>query len=193
MTSRDRLVLVVVVLLPIAVLAVLLQGFVREVLIGPVLYVYWIIRLFLESIPQIWEWIAFLLLATYLVARTFAPRQSLPRARRQEVVERGRVEDWARLLHQAHGDSFARWRLAQRLSVLGGDVLATEQRVSHREIWRRLDRGQLDVPQPLRAYLTAQFRSARPSGLRGLRAPASPLDLDPGEVVRFLEDRLQRE
>jgi hypothetical protein len=193
MKLRRRIGLVVAVLVPVVIVAVALQGFVREVLIGPVLYVYWIVRLFLESIPQIWVWLAFLLLATYLVTRGVVRRTSLPRARRSETVERGRIEEWAHLLHQARHDPFTRWRLAQRLGGLVGDVLAAEERVSQREIWRRLDRSHLDVPQPLRAYLTAQLRSIPPSGLRSLRTHASPLDLDPAEVVQYLEDRLRRE
>jgi hypothetical protein len=194
MTNRRRVGLVLLVLAPVAVVAVVLRDFVREELVGPVLYVYWIVRLLFESIPQIWLWIAFVLAATYVVARSLVRPPSLQRTCRADVEERGRVETWARLLHQAHGDSFARWRLAQRLGGLAGDILAAEERVSQREIWRRLDRGRLDVPAPLRAYLTAQFRTIRPAGLRGrLRQHSSPLDLDPREVVAFLETRTGHE
>lgn len=191
MTLRRRIGLAALILVPVVVMAIVLRDFVREELIGPVLYVYWLVRLFLESIPQIWEWVVFVVVATILVVRNFAARPTLPQLRRAETADHGHVEELARLLHQARGDTFARWRLAQRLGGLVGDVLANQERVSQREIWRRLDRGRLNVSAPLRAYLTAQLRSVRPSGVRGLLPHSSPLDLDPREVVQFLEDRLK--
>lgn len=193
MTLRRRIGLAVLMLVPVVVMAIVLRDFVRAELIGPVLYVYWVVRLFLESIPQIWEWVVFVVVATILVVRSFASRPSLPQARRAETADRGHVEELAHLLYQARGDTFARWRLAQRLGGLVGDILANQERVSQREIWRRLDHGRLNVSAPLRAYLTAQLRSVRPSGMRGLLPHSSPLDLDPREVVQFLEDRLRSE
>lgn len=193
MTLRRRIALAALMLAPVVVLAIALRDFVRAELIGPVLYVYWVVRLFVESFPQLWTWAVFIIFATILVARGFATRPSLPQTRPPEAVEHGHVETLARLIHQARRDTFARWRLAQRLGGLVGDILANQERVSRREIWRRLDRGRLNVPAPLRAYLTAQLRSVRPSGVRGLLPHSSPLDLDPREVVQFLEDRLRSE
>lgn len=192
MSFSHRIGVAILALLPVVVMAFVLQDFVREVLIGPIFYAYWVVRLFLGSIPQVWEWVAFVLLVAYIVARSLVTLPSLPRRRQVEPVEHGRVEDLARLLQQAHGDAFARWRVAQRLGGLVGDVLADAERVSQREIWRRLDRGQLDVPPSLRAYLTARFQAVGRSNLRGFRAAPSPLDLEPREVVQFLEDQIRR-
>lgn len=192
MTLRRRIGLATLIVVPIVIMAIVLRDFVRAELIGPVLYAYWFIRLIVESIPQIWEWITFILIATVLFVRGFASKPIIWQNRRSEAVDRGRVEDWAGLIRLSRTEEFARWRLAQRLGALTGEILANEERVSQREIWRRLDRGTLRVSQPLRAYLTAQLRSICPSGLRRLRPQSSPLDLDPREVVQFLEDRIRR-
>ena len=186
--------LAMLVLVPVVVTAIVLQDFVREVLIGPVLYTYWVIRLFLESIPQIWIWIAFVVLVAYGVARSLASLPTLPRRRPVKPVKRGPVAELAWLLRQSDGgDRYARWRLAQLLGGLAGDVLADTERVSRREIWRRIERGHLDIPQPIQAYLTARLRSIRPSGRSGFRPAPSPLDLDPREVVTFLEEQIKRD
>jgi len=179
------------VLLPVLITAFAVENFVRDVLAVPLLYAIWVALLLFESIPQSMLWAGLVLLAIVAATRTLDRRKRLPRGRRDETLASRRVETLASLLRQAEGNIFGRWRLAQRLGGLVVELIADDERVSQREIHRRVEGGTLDISPELRAYLRARLSTVRPGGRISLGRTTEALDLDPDEIVRFLEDRLR--
>ena len=85
----NRLLLAGLVLL--ALMALLIRGFVREIIVVPLLYGLWIAGLILQSAPQVLLWSLFILVALIAASRSLiAPRLSV-RRRRQGAPHTGRL------------------------------------------------------------------------------------------------------
>ncbi len=189
---RKRLLLSGLALLPIIVMAILVEGFVRDVIAVPLLYIFWIARLLFESIPQLILWVVFVIAALVLASRSLITQRPMPRGRPVETSQPGRVESWARLIDLAPESDFSRWRLAQRLGQLALEVLPDPESGAAKRSVRRLEQESLDIPPQIRTYLQARMPMAK--SRRGFRSSTrSPaFDLDPEQVVQFLEDTLRK-
>ena len=142
-------------LLLIGLLWLISSGTVGEVVVVPLLFLWWATQVLYTSIPQALLWGVFVVIAVLVVAKSF-PGSSAPLPPvAPATAAPGRVADWSRWLHNAHRDDHSRWRLAQRLSHLAVDTLSSREQCSPQEISRRLDDGSLDIPPQLRAYLRA--------------------------------------
>jgi len=195
-----RLLLAGLTLIVVIALAVLFKDTVRRILVEPVMYLAWLLRLGFESLPQVFLWIALALIGL-LVAGTslIGIVQRPPRAASIERNFADPVETLARWIDHAARGYYFKWRLAQHLSALGLEALAQRRHISVEEARRQLEAGQLDVPPDIRAYLLAglasDWYSVRPGPRPRLRAAArsSPLDLAPEAIVQFLETQLEAE
>ena len=192
-------------LLPVLILAIpltlALNGVARDVIATPVLYIFWIARLVLLSVPQTVIWA--LLLALALVAGLKGIDSGWRPGRRAATAETGhpgRVATWARWIQHAPHGNYSKWHLSHEFGSLMLDVLSTRDRLTRRQFRQRLEAGELSMPPEIQAYLLAGVQpvSSKPSRLfarlaqrRVQGAQTSPLDLDPESVVRFLEDQLE--
>ena len=181
----------------LALIALLIRGFVREIIVVPLLYGLWIAGLILQSAPQVLLWSLFILVALIAASRSLiAPRLSV-RRRRQGASHTGRLGEWAMLIDLARGDALSRWRLAHRLEELAIQTLAEHERAPVDQVRQRLRNGKANVPPEIQRYLTARM----PTGQRravifhgataNQGAHMAALDLDPEHVVRFLEEKVE--
>lgn len=181
-----------------AALLVLLMALALESLANtvatPLLYGLWILRLALASIPQGAFW-AVLLLAGFLLAL----RILLRRGGRRENVQASHglrpegVRVWADFLAKSRERGYFRWRLAKGLNPLILEALAARENQQVHQVERRVEEGEVDLPQHFRDYLdagasTKSYRQYLESRLD--RGRSSPVDIDPARVVRYLEDAL---
>jgi hypothetical protein len=187
---RKRLLLIGLLLLPVILMVVVIQGFVRDVIVVPLFYAFWLARLLFESISQVLLWGSFIIVVLIIAGRSLVKRVPRPQVRAAETERRGRVEDWLRLIHQTNQGAFGKWRLANALEQLAVDVLAGEERLEPKEIRRRLDNGTLEIPSEIRAYLRSRMPIASAQRHARPRVQASASDHDVERVVQFLEDRL---
>jgi len=173
-------------------LAVLLTWWVRDAvadLLVPLYYLYWISRRLLEAIPQAAIWAVFLFVALLLAIGSLVRRPTAaPPRRRPGPPRQDRIEAWAKLLGQAGQETYYKWQLAQRVQELTLDALAHQERLPVKTLRQRLNRGQLDLPPEIEAYLQASLTSF--SHFAGPKRQSSPLDLDPERVIQFLEEKL---
>ena len=152
---RERLPAIALALLLVGLLFLIASGAFEQVVIVPLLFLWWVARVLYESIPQALLWGIFVAIAVPLIAKSLAWRAApLPTAVPQAGT-RGHVADWSRWLRDSSRDDHARWQLAQRLSQLAVEALALREQCSPQEINRRLQNGSLDLPPDLRAYLRA--------------------------------------
>jgi|HigsolmetaAR201D_1030396.scaffolds.fasta_scaffold04560_8 hypothetical protein len=202
MIKRIAIVAGLVVL--VALLALLLRGVVREMIVIPMLQLFWMVRVLIESIPQAALWAGLLILLLILAWTSLVKPTPPPRLMRQTQKGSSRtpVASWAALFERAAIDEYGRHTLAQRLVQLTSDVLSSEEQGPEMTLWERLRDPTLDIPPDVRAYLNAGIRPARtaPTFWQQVRAfikrtPPEPsdLDLDPELTLRYLEQRLHRE
>jgi len=188
---------IVVILLAAAVLTFFLRGLMRENIVGPLVYLAWLGQLVFWSIPQIGIWALFIFIALIVALRSLARKQSPPS--KVPIPEAGRVKrigTWAKSIRQADEDFYYQWQLAQELQKLTVQALANDERVERSEIRRRLEQGTInDMSPELLAYLQAGMTSfAHLSDNKsrfGLGKQTSPLDIDPTQVIQYLEDKIE--
>jgi hypothetical protein len=181
------------ILLIAAVLAPIFRNFVREVIIIPFLYIFWIGRFVVEAIPQAGLWSCFLIIISLILAIGLVDKQK----RKSTLylagnLDEGRVTGWVKLIQQAETDHYFKWRLAQRLQKVALNVIAHQQGQSLKQTRQQLRQGELDISPEVQAYFQASLQSLGhlPAPKRFFRtnSPAtSPLDLDPEHVIQFLE------
>jgi hypothetical protein len=198
---NDRLALASLTLLLLGLLALIISGAVREVIVIPLLFLFWLVRLVYESIPQVALWVVFLAIAARVAWKSLAAPPAALRVPQAASINRTPVAAWAWMLQRAANDRYARWLLAQRLGQLAQRLLASQDEHATRGLWQFLHDESWDIPPAVRAYLQAgthryrptppYWRRWRPWGAR-VESRADPLDLDPAEVVRFLDERLSR-
>ena len=195
---NDRFALVSLTLLLVGLLALIVSGAVREVIVIPLLALLWLMRLVYEIIPQVALWGGFLAIAALVAWKSLATPRTALRVPWAISTRPTPVAFWAGMFQRAAGDRYARWRLAQRLGRFTLELLASQEQGQTRGVWHYLRDESQAIPPAVRAFLQAGTRPYRPLptiwrrwwpwGAR-VEMRADPLDLDPAEVVRFLDER----
>ena len=168
-------------------LAYFLRDVVYELIIVPIAYFLWVLKLYYSAIPQwiLWALLVALLCLTvlwdFLPEIRFPERQG-PRLRRPE----GEVEALAIWVRKSRQGNYFKWQLANRFGRIarrlddvsgpGGRQPSTDDAVE-----KYLDAGLnysfVDFPGP-RSWFE--------------RPPRTPLDLDPGRVADYLESQMEQ-
>lgn len=188
---------IVGILLVAAVLTFFLRGLMRENIVGPLVYLAWLGQLIFWSIPQVGIWAFFIFIALIVALGSLAKKQTP--SSKIPTPERGRVKRvgaWAKSIRQADEDFYYQWQLAQDLQKLTVQALANDERVERSEIRQRLEQGTIDNMSPeILAYLQAGMTSfAHLSDNKprfGWGKQRSPLDIDPAQVIQYLEDKIE--
>ena len=188
---------IVVILLVSVVLTFLLRGLMRENIVGPLVYLAWVGQLIFLSIPQIGIWSVFIFIAAIIALRSLTKKQPPPSKIPIPETERAkRIGSWAKSIRLRDEDFYYRWQLAQELQKLTVQLLANNERVERSQIRRRLEQGSIDdMPPEILAYLQAgitsfaHFADSKPRFRRGKQT--SSLDLDPAQVIEYLEDKIE--
>ncbi|MBN1484828.1 MAG: hypothetical protein JXA37_08910 [Chloroflexia bacterium] len=176
-----------------------MREFVHQFILLPLLYVWWLLRLFYHSVPQLIFWGFFMLLAALILLRSLF-RHEGKRSETSDVIHGeyfGPVQTWAHWIQWAKQSHYSRWRLARRLAELTQDILVYQDQLSIAEARRILDAGELEAPVEVRAYLQkgrARHHFTSFSRFRHVltrKKQPSALELDPERVIEFLEERLE--
>lgn len=150
--------IVLAVALASAVLAVFLQGFVRQYVVLPVSFVAWLLGLVANSIPQSAYW-AVLVAAAALIAwravlgplRRNQRGESTPLATQQ--AERSHLAERQGMLARLDGSGFARERVASDLRALVVQQIAYLDHQPVDEVERRIRAGPLSLPGEVASLL----------------------------------------
>lgn len=183
-------------------LMVALRDVVRDTIVYPLARFFWLARLVFMSIPPVFIWGYFLLIALRIALHSLrsAPKQA--RISKPEPSHRqSRVAQWARRIRLTSRGDYSLWRLAHYLGTLAVDVVAADERIDISESRRRMQQGEWEAPEEVRDYFRAATHPA-PFERHGCfftriwrrflrrRPPPASLDVDLHSVVTFLEGRL---
>jgi len=191
--------------LPLAVMLALgLREFVRDALALPLSYMLWFASIIFQTIPQIWFWTGLIVIALIIALRSLdRERQPPPSAPGKSArPARGRIDVWAERADMLLKGRYSRHRFGYFIGKLILDVLSHEERLSFRDLERRLEQGETDVPPVVREYLFSRLKPAyaevRPNFLTrlkrffGLEKSLAPrLNAELETIVKFLEDQLE--
>jgi hypothetical protein len=196
---RSRIIALGLALLLAGLVALIITGAIDDVVIVPLLFLWWGARVLYESLPQALLWGILVVIAVLLIAKSLPWSSAALPAAGSGQASAGRVSDWSRILRESSRDEHGRWRLAQRLSQLAVEALASREQSPPHEISRRIDDGTLDIDPQLRAYLRAGSLPYAPTptyrrwfGRQVAEAArADPLTIDPQLLIDYLEESMQ--
>jgi hypothetical protein len=190
---KRHLLPIVLIVLAAILFAPLCRTFVREVVIIPFLYIFWIGKFFIDTIPQAVIWFSFVAILFSILVFSFVGKRPVPRRGPPPAqTTQSRTGAWLKLIEQAGQDDYFKWRLGQRLQKLAIRQLAHQNNETVRDTRNQLRKGTLDLPVEITEYFQASLQPlgnlSRPGRWKfwHSRSP-SPLDLDPNVVVTFLE------
>jgi len=182
-------------ILLVAVLALFVPAFrtfVREIIVIPILYVFWIGRFLFLTIPQTLLWNVFFAIFLLIMAVGLIERKK-PNPKKMNIKEDypGRIEEWARLISKASQHNYFKWRLAQRLQKVTLRAIAHNRGQTVKQTRWQLREGSLNLPSDLHAYFLASVQSlshlSPQKRFFATRPKPSPLDLDLNRVIQFLD------
>lgn len=166
----------------------------REVVLIPLLYLLWLLKFLFDAVPQtvIWPLLVLLLFLILAAGLTGGRRQRRRRSAPPPARPAQRVAEWAQLIEQANNDGYFKWRLGQQLQKVMLRLVAEQRQQTIAETRQQLRRGDIDLPPEVLAYFQASLRplGSLPStrSWQFWRRPAaSPLDLEPAQLIATLE------
>jgi hypothetical protein len=191
---KRRFLPLVASLLLTVVLVFVVEDFIRQVIVDPLLQVAWFFTLVLGSIAQEIYWAIFIILALLISRKSLVKGKTLKRGSPNlKTSNRGPVATWSAMLERAEEQAFSRWRLAQAFRRLTRDLFSpNENHNPHRsDDWEHVKSS---LPPEIVAYLESPLPSYR--GIirfwprRRADTLGTALDLDPDTVVTYLEEKL---
>jgi hypothetical protein len=186
-----------VLILLAGVLAYLLRDIIEETLIQPLIYFFWIVRLYYEAFPQIFLWIV--LIAGVILMEAASLVTDLATQGR-EIISRkpahGPVESMAEWMLRAPRGLYFKWLIANRLGKLARSLVTFQARQEPKSRWEPLDGPGWEPPREVAAYLESGLNGSfadypRPRWPFGKQSP-NPLDIDPVDVIDYIESKMEK-
>jgi hypothetical protein len=186
-----------IVILFAGVLAYLLRDIIEETFIRPLIYFFWIVRLYYEAFPQIFLWIVLLVAILLMEAASLITDMS---SQGRETVSRkpvyGPIESLAEWLVRAPRGLYFKWLIANRMGKLARGVITFHARQGSQSRWEPLAGPGWDPPREVAAYLESGLNGSfadypRPRWPFPKQDP-TPLDIDPAEAIDYIESTMER-
>jgi hypothetical protein len=194
MKSR-RLLAALGILVIVALLAFPLRGMVYQVIVIPLAYVGWLLKLFYLSLSQGVWWLLVVFIVLLVIGRSLMPElrpggKSIVYAR----AERGSVEALATALARKERGIYFKWLVANRLGKLAYQIVLQSEHGKPRSVFSPLISPGWDAPPEIQEYLEKGLRGSfaeYPASRRNnFAAPVkTPLDQDVRKVIEFLESK----
>ena len=194
--KRAQLIALLGALFLALVLAFALQDVIRETLIIPLAYLWWVLGLYYNAFPQMILWISMVVIVLLMLFGSLGSDVVRIRHVEEDVKPlKGAVEGLAISLEKADRGIYVKWQIAHRLGKLARDLLIQRgDRVSKKATGPLIGRD-WHPSQPVEEYLDVGLNGSfadypNPPWPIGRPKP-TPLDLDVNEAVEFLEAQME--
>ena len=183
-------------LLVAILIALLLRDVVERTIITPLAYLWWVIRLYYSAFPQYILWIVLILISIFSAASSLmldVPADHGPKPDR--TVVRGQIAglaDW--ITKSRRGGMYYKWLIANRLGKDAREILAQRDGQAINKKFGRLNGRDWAPPREMDSYLESGLNGSfadYPGPRLWARAQPTPLDLDPGQVMDYLENEME--
>lgn len=183
---RTVLILAGILALTVLVAALIMSdqsSFLRENIINPLSYAFWILSLLLRGTPQVVFWAMLLAIALVMALRSLASashRPVHPQPLQISYPQRARLRFWVRqmLLNQ---DDRSVFQIKESIGRLALDVLSYQRGLTPSQYQQQLESGQLETPEALVPFLEARKYLF-----------AGSTSFSPQEIIRWLDRSLSR-
>jgi hypothetical protein len=178
------------------ILAFALQDVIRESLIIPLAYFWWVLGIYYSAFPQMILWICLVLIVILMFFGSLeADVYGKAHAEKKPNPVHGPVEGLAIALEKAPIGIYVKWQIAHRLAKLARDLLVQRGVRSSAKVMGPLAGRDWQPSEPVEEYLEVGLNGSfadypNPSWPFGRPQP-TPLDLDIREAVDFLESQME--
>jgi len=190
--TRKQILAVGGLLLIAFLLAFALQDVVKSVFVTPLAYFWWALGVFYGLLPQVLLWGGMVILVFALLTRSLlAQDKRVSFVKRKPKRRQGRIELLAVDLEKTRIGVYNKWKVANRLAKLARDLLVQRGDRENAKIIGPLNGRDWYPPEPVGQYLevglNGSFADYPKPRWPFERSQPTPLDLDVGEAVSFLE------
>jgi len=163
------------------IMAFFLRNAIYQTVIIPLAYLLWLGRFYYSAVPQIILWGSLLVILLMIVLSNLIPdAPSTPTEEPQHKLAKGQVETLAGWLVKADKGTYFKWQIANRLGHIGLGLRETSER-----------RGRFQsANEAVEKYLEAGVNTSFVDYPNQKSVP-TPLDVNPKEVVDYLESQLE--
>lgn len=194
--KRIRIFALIGALALVLVLAFALQDVIRETVIIPLAYLWWVLGLYYNAFPQMILWICLVVIVLLMLFGSLS--SDVVRKGYEEDVTKpmqGPVEGLAISLEKARSGIYVKWQVAHRLGKLARDLLVQRGDWVNNKATGPLAGRDWHPSQPVEEYLDTGLNGSfadypNPPWPFGRPQP-TPLDLDVNEAVEFLEAQME--
>ena len=180
-------------------LAFILRDAVEQLVIVPLAYLWWLLRLYYSMFPQFILWVILVVVAIYSAITSLMPEISYRRAFHADSKPvQGQIELLVQWLDKSQrGGSYYKWLIANWLGKMAREILAQRDGLAVSKKFGRLDGRGWNPSQKIRDYLETGLNGSfaefpRPRWwLPGQTPKPTPLDVDPQQVVDYLENEME--
>lgn len=175
------------------VLAYVLRKTIYEIVIIPLAYLWWLTTLYYHVLPQAVIWIILIGVILFTAVRGLLMEISVGRTviiKKREA--QGPVEALALLVRKTDKGVYYKWLIANRLGRTAREMLDQREGRQMKQKFTRLTGRDWDPPEDVAAYLESGVNgSFADYPQSGWRAPRTPLDVNPQQVIEYLESEME--
>jgi hypothetical protein len=195
MRSR-RILLILAGLVAVVFLAFFLQDAIQRVVVTPLAYLWWLLKLAFTAISQLLWWILLLAFLIVIVITSLVSWISIGKKSEEPAKPaQGNMEILAGWITKASEGNYYKWMIANSLAKLWGEIpghVENRGRPAHSEGSNSIGCQPPDAVQRyLKAGLGESFVDYPLPPFPFMRKQVTPFDLDVNEVVEFLESQME--
>ena len=215
---RRLWILGIITLVVMGALLFSLREVVREVVVIPVSYLFWLFGILIDSTNQFYFWLVVLFIGLMVASRSLRPKKKNPELDPEVLVPeevgfvpgRGRVGYWAMRVNMLRMGPYYQGSFNEGISRLLVEVLAHRHHITNRQVEQFIENGSLHVPEEIRTFVRSnlwrrELKSANYIGIffRNLwewilnkvrkvsTGPERALDPDVVRVIQYMEEELE--
>jgi energy-coupling factor transporter transmembrane protein EcfT len=194
--KRVRTLLIPVGLLVLIILAFFLQDVIRQAVVTPLAYLWWVLKFAYSLVPQVVLWIILLVVLILIVITSLL--KWYPMGMKYDELTRpiqGPVETLTGWLSKSSEGNYYKWMIANRLGKLWREMSdGFEDRHLQNQSAEQVALGHVQleaVQRYLKAGLDKTFVDYPLPPLPFMRKEATPFDLKVDGAVEFLESQME--
>ena len=169
--------------------AYFLRDAIYQTVIIPLAYLFWLAKFYYSAVPQVILWGLLLVILFMIVFSNLLPEfSSSPKKEPKHGPENGQVETLARWIVKSEKGTYFKWQIANRLGRIELGLRETSERRSRfQPVLSEVEASRNDaVEKYLEAGVNTSFVD-----YPNRKSASTPLDVNPKEVVDYLETQLE--
>jgi hypothetical protein len=179
------------------ILTFILRDMVVQLIILPLAYLWWLLRLYYSAFPQFFLWVILILIVVFSAVASLSPEAGYRTAFKASPKPiKGQIEilvEW--LSKSKRGGSYYKWLIANRLGKIAREILAQRDGQTVSKKFGPLNGRDWNPPQNIRDYLEIGLNGSfadfpRPAWFWQTPKP-TPLDLGPQPAIDYLECEME--